>query len=118
MLYWQAVEALFPPGLLDAMFEAYIRFLHKLAADEQIWQSHSYELVPSSQLAQRAQINATEAPISDRLLHSFFVEQALKRPDHLAVISPGRSLTYQEILREASSAWSPVKTTGSIAQTI
>jgi len=102
VLYWQAVEALFPPGLLDAMFEAYIYLLKRLATDEQIWQSSSCELVPSSQLAQHAQINATEAPIPERLLQSFFVEQATKRPDHLAVISPRRTLTYQEVLKEAT----------------
>ena len=102
VLYWQAVEALFPPGLLDEMFEAYIRFLHRLAADDTVWQSSSLELIPTSQLAQRALINTTETPISDQLLHSLFLEQAAKRPDHLAVISPRRNLTYQEILNGAT----------------
>ncbi len=100
-LYWHAVEALFPPGLLDEMFEAYICFLRRLATDDAIWRRSSSELVPASQLAQRAMINATEAPISDRLLHNLFLEQAVRRPDHLAVVSPKRSLTYQEVLDEA-----------------
>jgi pyochelin synthetase len=99
---WHAVEALFPPGLLDTMFEAYIRFLHNLARDEMIWHGSSYKIVPSSQLVQHAKVNATEAPISDQSLQSFFVEQAIKRPDHLAVISARRSLTYQEVLKEAT----------------
>ena len=102
VLYWQAVEALFPAGLLDAMFEAYVHFLHRLATDDTLWQASSCELVPSSQLEIRARINATEAPVSNRLLQSFFVEQAIKRPDHLAVISPRRSLTYEELLREST----------------
>jgi amino acid adenylation domain-containing protein len=102
VLYWQAVEALFPPGLLDAMFESYTRFLHRLATDDALWQASSCELVPSSQLAQRARINATQAPISDQLLHSGFLEQVSQRPDHLAVISLRRNLTYQEVLREAT----------------
>jgi pyochelin synthetase len=101
VLYWHAVEALFPPGLLDDMFEAYICFLRRLATDDAIWRRNSSELVPASQLAQRVLINATEAPISDRSLHGLFLEQAIKRPDHLAVVSPTRSLTYQEVLDEA-----------------
>ena len=101
VLYWHAVEDLFPPGLLDDMFEAYICFLRRLATDDAIWRRSSPELVPASQLAQSALINATEAPISDRLLHSLFLEQAVRRPDHLAVVSPTRSMTYQEVLDEA-----------------
>ncbi len=66
-LYWQAVEALFPPGLLDGMFEAYVRFLHRLAIDDEIWQSSSCELVSSSQLAQRADVNATKAHLQGGL---------------------------------------------------
>jgi pyochelin synthetase len=102
VLYWHAVEALFPPGLLDEMFEAYISFLRRLATDEAVWQSSSSKLIPSSQLAQRALINATEAPISDQLLHDLFREQAAKSPNHLAVISARRSLTYQETLNGAT----------------
>jgi pyochelin synthetase len=102
VLYWHTAEALFPLGLIDEMFEAYIRLLHRLATDDTAWQSHSLELIPSPQLAQRALINATEAPVSDQLLHSMFLEQAVKQPDHLALISPRRSLTYQEVLNEAT----------------
>ena len=101
VVYWQAVEALFPPGLLDDMFDAYIRFLHRLTIDDEVWQNHSCELIPTSQLAVRALVNATEAPVSDRLLQSFFLEQAVKNPHHLAVISARRSLTYQEVLNRA-----------------
>ncbi len=102
MVSWQVVEALFPPGLVAEMFEAYVHFLRRLATDSQVWQSRSCELVPPSQLALRAQVNATEAPLSERLLHSFFLEEVSKRPDHLAVISDRRSLTYQEVFREAT----------------
>lgn len=84
------------------MFEAYTTFLQRLATDEAIWQASSCELVPTSQLSQRAWINATQAPVSERLLHSLFLEQAEKRPAQLAVISARRNLTYQQVLREAS----------------
>ncbi|HEY4035382.1 MAG TPA: amino acid adenylation domain-containing protein, partial [Ktedonobacteraceae bacterium] len=102
VLYWQVVEALFPPDLLDEMFESYVRFLRRLAADSEVWQGSSSELVPCSHLAQRALINATEAPISDRLLQSLFLEQAAKSPNQLAVISARGSLTYQEVLNGAT----------------
>jgi non-ribosomal peptide synthetase component F len=36
-LSWDAVEELFPPGLLDDMFGAYCAFLRRLALDEAAW---------------------------------------------------------------------------------
>jgi len=101
LLYWQAVETLFPPGLLDAMFEAYTSFLHRLATDDELWQAPSCELLPNSQLAQWASLNATETAFPEGLLHSFFLEQVAKRPRQLAVVSTKRTLTYQQTLHEA-----------------
>jgi len=101
VFFWQALEALFPPGLLDEMFETYVRFLQRLATNDEVWQTSSCGLIPASQLAQHVRTNVTEAPISERLLQSFFLEQAAKRPDQLAVISARRSLTYQEVFNEA-----------------
>ena len=97
LLYWQAVEALFPPGLLDEMFGAYTHFLERLATDEDIWQSSSCELVPASQQAFYARFNETSAGVSDRLLQSFFLEQASSKPEQVAVIAAERTLTYQQV---------------------
>src|SRR5690349_21799999 len=83
------------------MFDAYMHFLRRLATDELAWQSSAFEHIPSSQLTQRALVNATEKPLSDQLLHNLFLEQATKNPNHLAVISARQSLTYQEILNGA-----------------
>ena len=103
---WDAVEALFPAGLLDDMFDAYRRLLHRLADEEESWQEGRYEmgskLVAQAALQQRALINSTQAPVSEGLLHSFFAAQALQRPDRPAVIAPRRTLTYEELSRRAN----------------
>jgi non-ribosomal peptide synthetase component F len=102
-LHWDAVEELFPDGLLEDMFDSYCRFLRRLADDENAWQEGWQEtarkLEPVRQLEQRAEVNDTEAPLTDDLLHTLFAKQVDQRPQQPAVISPERTLTYEELYR-------------------
>lgn len=101
LLSWDSVDQLFPPGMLDDMFEAYCRLLHLLAADESAWHATSRDVLPAAQAEQRAAINATEAPIGDALLHTLFAAQASRRPEHPAVVAAERRLSYAELLRQS-----------------
>jgi amino acid adenylation domain-containing protein len=105
---WDVVEELFPPGLLDDMFDAYCRLLRRLADEEESWQESRptmvLKLVPPAQIRLRRAINATEGPISEGLLHSFFFDQAIQRPNQVAVITPKRTLSYGELQSRASQA--------------
>jgi amino acid adenylation domain-containing protein len=97
VLHWQSVDAIFPTGLIDAMFGAYCQLLQRLATVEESWSEPVRDLLPEQQRALLARVNATEAPVSDKLLHTLFLDQVAQRPDQLAVISPTRLLTYREI---------------------
>ena len=99
--FWDAVEEIFPPDLLDDMFSAYAGLLARLAGDEGLWGEERLGLVPSAQLARRAAVNATAVPESGALLQTLFQEQARRRPEEAAVIAPERSLTYRELERRA-----------------
>jgi epothilone synthetase B len=102
VLIWESVEDLFPPGLLDDMFAAYVRFLRQLADDEAAWQRRGRsEHVPTEQVARRAAVNATDSAIPDDTLVTLFLRQAAERPGNPAVITSGRTLTYEQILRRA-----------------
>ena len=94
---WDVVEELFPEGLIDDMFEAYCHFLKQLAASESAWLETSRQLLPPAQLAQRDAINATAAPIPDKLLQELFSAQVQIRANDYAVIASERTLTYQEL---------------------
>jgi epothilone synthetase B len=96
---WDVVESVFPEGLLDDMFGAYERLLHRLALEDGSWQQAPAELVPvpPAQLERRARINATDAPIPAELLHTLFMKQARLRPDQIAVVSGQRRLSYGEL---------------------
>jgi non-ribosomal peptide synthetase component F len=85
------------------MFAAYHGLLRRLSESNETWQDAALCLTPAAQLAQRAEINHTAAPISDRLLHELFAERAERRPEQIAVVTPQRSLTYAELRMRAGN---------------
>ncbi|TFI53300.1 amino acid adenylation domain-containing protein [Mastigocladus laminosus UU774] len=88
---WDAVEALFPIGMLDEMFTVYCNLLERLAQEDELW-TVPIELLPPTQ------INHPHTPIPQTaLLHTLFFEQVSQRPQQQAVISSDRILTYQEL---------------------
>ena len=115
---WDAVEELFPAGLLDDMFEAYCRFLRQLATSESAWLATTPSLVPPAQLSQRAAVNATTAHISDEMLHTLFLAQLQARRHESAVISPQRTLTYLELSQLATQVGRKVRQLGATPNTL
>ena len=101
-LIWDVVEALFPPHMIDAMFSAYVNLLNALATDETLWDATSLDLLPAAQQQQREQINNTQAPVSDELLHTLFIQQAIADPHRPAVIALDRTLSYGQLYQEAT----------------
>jgi hypothetical protein len=85
LFHWDAVEALFPEGMLDNMFDAYAALLRRLSDDEAAWRTQPPCLTPAAQLKRRAAINETSAPVSDVLLH-----ERLPRQIHIQLLRPHR----------------------------
>lgn len=99
VFHWDAVEELFPEGLLNDMFEAYVRLLHQLCVDDATWSQPQLCLTPATQLEQRAAINSVKAPAPDVLLHELFLSRVLQRPDQPAIVSANLVLSYKELSR-------------------
>ncbi len=99
-LTWDAVEELFPAGLLDDMFSAYCGYLRRLAQDESAWSATAESLLPPV-LTPRIATDAATAPAPTGLLHTPFREQVRQRPHQTAVISVERRLTYAELDQHA-----------------
>ncbi len=98
---WDAVDALFPDGMLDEMFEAFQAVLHRLSDDESAWTEPELDVLPTAQLAARRAVNATEGPRPSGLLHDALAVQAERRPEARAVVAPDASLSYAELYRAA-----------------
>ncbi|MCB1054533.1 MAG: amino acid adenylation domain-containing protein, partial [Acidobacteria bacterium] len=100
---WDAVEELFPEGLLDSMFQAYHELLERLAGEESAWGDAAGEgMVPAAQLRRIAELNTTGSELlpgdpRGRLLHGLFEIRAEERPEAVAVIAADRRLSYGEL---------------------
>jgi pyochelin synthetase len=92
IINWDAVEELFPEGMLSEMSDAEARLLYRLADEPEAWMDTSPWLYQ-----QCAIDNINEAPFAPGLLHSGFARNIQSRPDALAIITPDRNFTYHEL---------------------
>ncbi len=96
---WDAVEALYPDGLLDDMFSAYLGALDRLSRDESAWDAPGPLLqLPPWQVRERAEANDTVAGIPARTLCELVEAQAARSPDAVAVIAADGQYTYRELV--------------------
>ncbi len=109
---WDAVEALFPPGVLDAMFAAYHALLLRLARDDAAWHAPLPPLLPDTQRAVRERVNATAKPLPDGLLHAPFFAQAHRQPDAIALLGPDGQLSYGALALHARRGAQALLATG------
>ncbi|NJO96932.1 MAG: AMP-binding protein [Pleurocapsa sp. CRU_1_2] len=108
---WDVVEELFPPGMIQDMFEAYCQLLKNLVASETSWETNR-QFLPPSQLVQRSLANQTAAPISDEMLHTLFAAQVETRKNESAVISAQGNLTYQELYDKSNQVGHKLRSLG------
>jgi amino acid adenylation domain-containing protein len=97
-VYWDAVEDLFRPGVLDAMFAAYLDLLRALVRDgEQGWERACAGMLPADQRAVRASVNAPSGTAPRGLLHDAFFDGAAGRADTPALVADRAVLTHGEL---------------------
>lgn len=102
-LNWDVRDGVFPEDVIEAMFGAFERLVRRLATESTAWTESASVPLPDAQQERRRLVNATAAPLSGALLHEALVRQALRTPDRIAVIAPGQSLRYGELLGRAMS---------------
>ncbi|MFE5584825.1 amino acid adenylation domain-containing protein [Kitasatospora sp. NPDC056531] len=99
---WDAVEELFPAGLLDDMFDVYQGVLDRLSGDPAGWdRTGSQATLPAWQAAERGEANATAADIAPRTLCGLIEEQAARTPDAPAVLAADGQVTYRQVVVDA-----------------
>jgi len=102
---WNVVEGLFPPGLADSLFDAYLRHLTRLADDpaswRETWRETHRQLLPPAQLIARARLNDTAAAVPTQLLHEHFFATARAHPERAAVLG-AQKITYGALAEHAN----------------
>jgi pyochelin synthetase len=99
---WDAVEELFPHGLLDDMFTAYRAVLERLADHPEAWEAPGPGVaLPGWQLRERRRANDTAADIPRDTLCGVVAARAAERPDAVAVVDAGGELSYAGLVSHA-----------------
>ena len=73
-LFWDSVDELFYPGMLDEMFRAYTGLLHTLAVHPEIMQEKTASLVTAKISEKRRQANETAVEFEEKTLDRLFLE--------------------------------------------
>ncbi|MDJ0795565.1 MAG: amino acid adenylation domain-containing protein [Calothrix sp. MO_167.B12] len=115
---WDALEAIFPEGLLQDMFDAYCQLLHNLANEPSIWTEANNCLPPSAQLQQIASLNGVEADIPEELLHTLFSRRANQQPNHPAIITTNLTLSYEQVDSYSNQLGSQLRNLGARPNTL
>jgi amino acid adenylation domain-containing protein len=96
LVIWDAIEELYPDGLLDSMFEAYCDLIRRLADDDEIW----HALRPRVKGVRRSGAREAAPQVdAGKTLLELFDEQAARRSDAPAVVSSAGELSYGELQR-------------------
>ncbi|MGY2803413.1 amino acid adenylation domain-containing protein [Bradyrhizobium sp. USDA 4506] len=93
---WDFVEELFPIGMIETIFSAYLEYVRSLAADEGSW-SKAKPFEALSCIRQRDNLlRGTCLPSSPpkECLHSRFLQWAASRPDREAVVTSSHTISY------------------------
>lgn len=98
-----AIEDLFPAGMIGDLAEAYAQLLHDLCADQTSWHRSSVALLPETQRRRRRAANSTACQFSAGSLHSGFLAATAAQATAVAIRTSGQSVTYADLLRTAGT---------------
>ncbi len=100
-LFWDSVDELFYPGMLDEMFEAYVKLLKDLAAHKEMFISKISDLVDVPITEMRKESNQTERIFVNKTLDELFLETSQKFPSSIAIVSGKTRITYRQLKEKA-----------------
>ena len=103
LLIWDAVDDVFMPGVLDAMFASYAAVFDRLAGEPGVWDCAGLAGLPPAMQRRRDASNRTRCDLPGQALHAGLVAQAADRPGAIALAAPGRTMRYGELLSAAAA---------------
>ncbi|TWH46110.1 non-ribosomal peptide synthetase [Sporomusa sp. KB1] len=113
LLAWDAVERLFPAGLIDRMFTAYTELIHWLVAENNDWRL-SPDVLAGSGPQRRVRDDGVASSPPALCLHDCFFDFAARQPQATALIesSSNTCFSYGELAGHALRVAALLKKTG------
>ncbi len=113
LVNWDVREQEFADGVVDAMFAAFERLVHRLAGNDTTWEAPVDDLLSVHQRKVRERANDTAGPRSDRLLHEDFFAASRQVPAAPALLWGERGvLSYGELADRALRVASALRAQG------
>lgn len=94
MVCFDAVESVFPEGLIDDMFNAYTGLLTTLGTAQNSFEGSYLNEIPVSQKEIRNRVNDTAAPITDTLIAERIFASSVANPDDTAIFYGDSIISY------------------------
>lgn len=98
---WDALDDIFFPGSIDAMFEKYVELINAAIYDEEFWEGKLSDLRTESQRKIQAEANMTDREYQMLPLHENIFRQAQKAPEAIAIVCGGVQYTYAQLAHMA-----------------
>ena len=97
LINWDVRTAAFKPGVVDAMFDAYLNLLQRLITSPQNTDLPLKTKVPLLQKQYRSQIPAQPNAMVGSSLHRGFWQQVVMQPDNTALIIDDEPISYHQL---------------------
>ncbi len=103
LINWDVMEGVFPPGMLNTMFDAFVRLVNEVIENKDIWRHPVTLPLPYDQQQTRQRINTTTTAWEAGFLHHDLLHQARQQPDAIALIDDTGTLSYAELVQQAQT---------------
>ena len=105
VVIWDVVEELFPKGMIEEMFSAYITTIDEIIGDISIWNKNKKSVVVLKEFLARDIANSTDANLCCResTLISMVLDKAFETPYAKAIITEDKTISYKELITRSYS---------------
>lgn len=103
LLVWDALDDLFPEGLIDEMFQAYAGLAERLGRDATTWEEASPLRLPAAQAKLREEVNDTDSEVSLPGFLDCLQRQAETRPEAVAIVDRQGSIDWLGLQRRVAA---------------
>ncbi|MCP5110892.1 MAG: amino acid adenylation domain-containing protein, partial [bacterium] len=100
---WDAVEGLFPEGLVDDLFAAYRGLVVRLADESRAWEEPVRGLTPRVQVERFRRVNATTLELPRHRLEAVFRDSAERHPERPALVDGDGAWSYGQVAAAAAA---------------
>lgn len=98
----EAVQGLFPVGMIQSLFGAFVGLVRQLSAGDEAWTQRHHDLLPADQRERRERVNGSVKEVPSVLLQELFAARADEQPNAPALMTPERTLSYGELAAETN----------------